>query len=181
MATTSDFRNGMVIDLDNTLYSIVEFQHVKPGKGNAFVRTRLKNVLTGAVIDKTFRAGERVEEVRLERRPMQYLYNSNDLYYFMDVNTYEQNPVSRELFEDQIVYLKENTVCDGLVHNEKIIGIELPFFLELKVIETPPGVKGDTVAGGTKAAKLETGVVVQVPLFINEGDIIKIDRRSMNI
>ena len=178
MANTADFRNGMGLELDGEFMSIVEFQHVKPGKGGAFVRTRLKKMRTGAVIDRTFRAGERVTEIRIERRPMQYLYNDGSLYYFMDNNTFEQFPVSDEVIGDQVKYLKENLEVTGLFHNEKILELELPFFIELKVVQTDPGLRGDTATGGNKPAKLESGAIVNVPLFINVGDTIKLDRRT---
>lgn len=179
MATTSDFRNGMVIRFDGRLYQIVYFQHVKPGKGGAFVRSKLKNVKTGAVIDRTWTAGERVEEVRLERRPVQYSYHDGHVYHFMDIQTYEDIPIDGEVIgDDQLRYLKEGMECSGLVDDEKVIMIELPFFVELEVVETDPGVRGDTATGGTKPAKLETGAVVQVPLFIERGEMIRVDRRE---
>lgn len=179
MASTSDFRNGMVIELDGDLYTITYFQHVKPGKGQAFVRTKLKNVLSGSVIEKTFRAGEKVDEVRLERRPVQYSYTDGQLYYFMDQQTFEQIPLpAATIGEEQLAYLKENMVCEALVRGDQPISVELPFFVELEVADTEPGVKGDTAQGGTKPAKLETGAVVQVPLFIERGDRIKVDRRE---
>ncbi|HEX6926067.1 MAG TPA: elongation factor P [Longimicrobiaceae bacterium] len=179
MATTADFRNGMTLQLDGTLYTLIYFQHVKPGKGGAFVRTKLKNVLTGAVLERTFRAGEKVEEVRLERRPVQYSYTDGQLYYFMDQQTFEMIPLSEDVIgEDQLLYLKENMECEGLVHNDRIISVELPYFVELEIVQTDPGVRGDTAQGGTKPAKLETGAVVQVPLFLNEGDVIRVDRRE---
>jgi elongation factor P len=169
----------MTIQLDGTLYTITYFQHVKPGKGGAFVRTKLKNVLTGAVIEKTFRAGEKVDEVRLEHRPVQYSYTDGQLYYFMDQQTFEMIPLSEQVIgKDQLLYLKENMECEGLVHNEKTISVELPYFVELKVTQTDPGVRGDTAQGGTKPAKLETGAVVQVPLFLEEGEVIRVDRRE---
>lgn len=167
----------MVLELDEELWSIVNFQHVKPGKGGAFVRTKLKNVLTGYVQEKTFRAGERVQDVRLERRPVNYSYSDGQLYYFMDQETYEMHPISTETIgEDQLRYLKENMECTGLVHDGKVLSVELPQFVQLEVTETDPGLKGDTATGGTKPAKLETGVTVQVPLFVERGDVIKVDR-----
>lgn len=178
MATTADFRNGMVISLEGTLMTILFFQHHNPGKGNTVVRTKLRNVLTGAVLDKTFRAGERIEEVRLEHRPIQYSYNDGHLYYFMDQQTYDIFPLPAEVIGDQLQYLKENTECTGLVHDEKVIAVELPYFVELEITETDPGVRGDTAQGGTKPAKLETGAMVQVPLFLNNGDVIRVDRRE---
>jgi elongation factor P len=178
MASTADFRNGMVLDLEGGLYQIVYFQHVKPGKGGAFVRTKLKNVTSGAVIDRTFRAGERVEEVRIERRPLQYLYNTGDIYYFMDLDTFEQHPLAVATLRDQSKFLKESTTVDVLFHEGRILLVELPNFIELEVTETDPGVRGDTATGGTKPARLETGAVVQVPLFVNVGDRIRVDTRT---
>lgn len=179
MATTADFRNGMTIQMDGSLFTIVYFQHVKPGKGGAFVRTKLKNVLTGAVVERTFRSGEKVDEVRLERRPVQYSYTDGDLYYFMDQGTFEMIPLGADVIgEDQLNYLKENMECEGLLHGDRVISVELPYFVELEVVETDPGVRGDTATGGTKPAKLETGAVVQVPLFLNEGEVIRVDRRE---
>ncbi|MEJ2546341.1 MAG: elongation factor P [Gemmatimonadota bacterium] len=179
MADTSDFRNGMVIDADGALMQIVYFQHVKPGKGGAFVRTKLKNVLTGAVVERTFRAGEKVTEVRLIRRPIQYTYADGDLYYFMDMETFESIPLSRDTIgEDQLKYLQENMECEGLTREGAVLTVELPQFVELEVIETDPGVRGDTAQGGTKPAKLATGAVVQVPLFIEQGDVLKVDRTA---
>jgi elongation factor P len=179
LATTADFRNGMVISMDGVLWSILWFQHHKPGKGNTVVRSKLKNVLTGNVLEKTFRAGERIDEVRLEHRPIQYSYNDGEFYYFMDQQTYDQIPLAAAVIgEDQLKYLKEGMECDGLVHGENVIAVELPFFVTLQVTQTDPGVRGDTATGGTKPATLETGAVVQVPLFLNEGDLIRVDRRE---
>jgi len=179
MASTADFRNGMVLDIDGQLWSIAYFQHVKPGKGGAFVRTKLKNVLTGAVVDKMYRAGEKVTDVRLERRPVTYSYSDGQLYHFMDQQTYDMIPIAGELLGgDQLKYLKENMECEGLVHDGNVLSVELPQFVELTVTETDPGVRGDTAQGGTKPATLETGAVVLVPLFIEEGDVLKVDRRE---
>jgi elongation factor P len=179
VASTADFRNGMTIQLDGNLFTITYFQHVKPGKGGAFVRTKLKNVLTGSVLEKTFRAGEKVDEVRLERRPVQYSYSDGQLFYFMDQQTYEIVPLAADVIgENQLAYLKENMECEGLVHNDRIISVELPFFVTLEIVQTDPGVRGDTAQGGTKPAKLETGAMVQVPLFLEEGDVIRVDRRE---
>jgi len=179
MATTADFRNGLVMELDGQLMTIVYFQHVKPGKGGAFVRTKLKNVLTGAVLERTFRAGEKVTDVRLERRPVSYSYTDGHLYHFMDQNTFEIIPLSDEVIgQDQLRYLKENMECEGLVHEGTVLSVELPFFVELEVTETDPGVRGDTAQGGTKPATLETGAVIQVPLFVEIGDVVKVDRRE---
>ena len=177
MADTSSFRNGMVIEQDGRLLTITYFQHVKPGKGGAFVRTKLKDVLTGAVLDKTFRAGEKVTEVRLVRRPVQYSYTDGSLYYFMDMETFDLVPLAGDTIgKDQLAYLLENMVCEGLTREGKIISVELPQHVELEVVETDPGVKGDTAQGGTKPARLATGAVVQVPLFIQTGDVLKVDR-----
>ena len=169
----------MTIDADGTLLQIVYFQHVKPGKGGAFVRTKLKNVLSGAVVERTFRAGEKVTEVRLIRRPIQYSYSDGDLYYFMDMETYESIPLSRDTIgEDQLKYLEENMECEGLTREGAVLTVELPQFVELEVVETDPGLRGDTAQGGTKPAKLATGAVVQVPLFIEQGDVLKVDRTA---
>ncbi len=179
MASTANFRNGMVLDIDGQLLQIVYFQHVKPGTGGAFVRSKLKNVRTGAVTDKTWNAGERVNEVRLERRPVQYSYSDGQFYHFMDMESYDDIPLNGELLgDDQLKYLKEGMECQGLVHDGKVILMELPFFVELEIVETEPGLRGDTASGGTKPAKLETGAVVQVPLFVEQGDVVKVDRRE---
>jgi elongation factor P len=175
---TSDFRNGMGLSLDGDIFTIVEFQHVKPGKGGAFVRTRLKNVRSGATIEKTFRAGEKMEQAILERKPMNYLYASDGEYFFMDMESYEQVALTGALLGDGVKYLKENTPVQMLMHDESVIGADVPFFMELEVVETDPGLRGDTASGGTKPAKLETGAVVLVPLFINIGDRVKVDTRT---
>lgn len=168
----------MFLKLDGKLYSIVEFMHVKPGKGGAFVRTKLKQIPNGSVVDKTFRVGEKVEEVRVERRSYQYLYNTEDLYYMMDRETYEQIPLPKSLVEDSLPYLKENLNVTVLMDGDNPLAVELPLFVELAVAETEPGVRGDTAQGGTKNAKLETGAVVSVPLFIEVGDVLKVDTRA---
>ncbi len=179
MADTSDFRNGLIIKFKGDLYSIVEFQHVKPGKGGAFVRTTLKNLRTGRVLDNTFRAGEKVETVRVERRKYQYLYRDGDSLVVMDNETYEQINVPVELFDGGEKYLKEGEEVDILVDdNEQIVTVEIPITVQLQVVETEPGFKGNTATNAMKPAKLETGATVQVPLFINEGDILKIDTRK---
>ena len=179
MASTAEFRNGMVLEIDGTLYQIVYFQHVKPGKGGAFVRTKLKNILTGAVIDRTYNAGERVTDVRLERRPIQYSYVDGHFYHFMDLQTYDDIMLNAGVIgDDQLRYLKEGMECEGLVHNGKVILVDLPVFVELTVTRTDPGTRGDTATGGTKPAQLETGATVQVPLFIEEGQVIRVDRRE---
>ena len=179
MASTADFRNGLVLNIDGVLWTVVYFQHVKPGKGGAFVRTKLKNVLTGAVVERTYRSGEKVNDVKLEHRPVTYSYTDGQIYYFMDQNTFEMIPLAADVIgEDQLRYLKENMECEGLVHDDQIISVELPNFVELEIVETDPGVRGDTSAGGTKPAKLETGAVVQVPLFVEQGDVVRVDRRE---
>lgn len=179
MASTADFRNGMVLQIDGELWAISYFQHVKPGKGGAFVRTKLKNVLTGAVVDRTYRSGEKVNDVRLERRPVNFSYTDGSHYYFMDANTFEMSPIAGELLgEDQLKFLKENMECEGLVHDGNVISVELPQFVELEVTRTDPGFKGDTAQGATKPATLETGAVISVPLFVEEGDVLRIDRRE---
>lgn len=179
MADTSDFRNGMVLEFDGELWALTYFQHVKPGKGGAFVRTKLKNVLTGATKERTFRSGEKVTDVRLERRPVSYSYTDGQLHYFMDQETFEMIPIAPDVIgEDQLRYLKENMECTALFHGDDVLNVELPFFVELEVTRTDPGVKGDTAQGGTKPATLETGATVQVPLFIEEGEVVKVDRRE---
>ena len=178
MIDTSDFRNGLSIIADGEIFTIVEFQHVKPGKGGAFVRSKLKNVRTGAVIDKTWRAGEKMEQAILERKPMQYLYGMDGEYHLMDMETFDQISVDESAFGSAVKYLKESLEVTALMHEGNVIGLELPFTVELEVAETDPGVRGDTASGGSKPAKLETGAVVQVPFFINVGDVIRIDTRT---
>ena len=179
MASTAEFRNGMVLEIDGGLWTIAYFQHVKPGKGGAFVRTKLKNVRTGAVVERTYRAGEKLTDVRLEHRPVTYSYTDGQLFYFMDDNTFDLIPISGDLLgDDQLKYLKENMACEGLVHDDKVISVELPQFVELEVKRTDPGLRGDTASGASKPATLETGAVIQVPLFVEEGDVLKIDRTA---
>ena len=178
MATTSDFRTGMVIDIEGALYSVVEFLHVKPGKGGAFVRTKLKNLATGRVIDKTFNAGEKIKDVRIDRVEMQYLYRSGDEYHFMNNETYDQIMLPVAMVEEIAPLMKENTVVTAEMHEGHPIAMELPTFVELEIVETAPGVKGDTVSGGTKPATLETGKVIQVPLFIEQGTVVRVDTRT---
>jgi elongation factor P len=179
VASTADFRNGIVLEIDGHLYQMVYFQHVKPGKGGAFVRTKLKNIRTGAVLDRTFNAGERVTDARLQRRPIQYSYVDGHFYHFMDQQTFDDIMLTEELIgADQLKYLKEGMECEGLVHNDQVILVELPTFVELAVTRTDPGVRGDTATGATKPATLETGATVQVPLFIEEGQVIRVDRRE---
>jgi elongation factor P len=178
MYSTAEFRKGLKIELDGEPYVIVDFQHVKPGKGGAFVRTRLKSLISGNVIDRTFRSGEKVDRPDIEEKKMQFLYEADGAYNFMDVESYEQYQLSWELIGEGVGFLKEETVVDVLFHNKKPVGVELPNFVEIEVAETEPGVRGDTVSGGGKPAKLKTGAVVQVPFFINVGDVIRVDTRS---
>jgi len=176
--STSEFRKGLKVELNGEPFVMVDFQHVKPGKGGAFVRTRLKSLWSGNVMDKTFRSGEKVETPDLEERAMQYLYPEGETLVFMDNETYEQLAIPKEVVGEGIRFLKENIDVTVLFHNQKPIGLDLPYFVELEVVETDPGVKGDTASGGSKPATLETGAVVQVPLFVKEGDILKIDTRD---
>lgn len=178
MISTSDFRNGMAIIIDNEIYYIVEFQHVKPGKGGAFVRTKLKKLKTGSCIDKTFRAGEKFERAELSQRKVEYIYKVEDLYYFMDHETYEEINVSKETLSDKILYLKENAEGTFLEYQGKVIAMELPIFINLKVTDTEPGMKGNTVFQAMKPATLETGLTINVPLFVNIDDEIKVDTRN---
>jgi elongation factor P len=178
MASTSDFRNGLIIKFKNDLFSIVEFQHVKPGKGGAFVRTTLKNLKTGKVLDNTFRAGEKVDIVRVERKKYQYLYREGDSLVCMDNESYEQMNIPIALFGDGVSFLKESEEIDILFNGSEIISVEIPVFTYLKVVETEPGFKGDTATGAVKSARLETGIQINVPLFIDEGDLLKVDTRT---
>ncbi|MXW42463.1 MAG: elongation factor P [Acidimicrobiia bacterium] len=176
--TTNDLKNGMTLNLDDGLFNVVEFQHVKPGKGGAFVRTTLKNVRTGSVVDRTFRAGEKVERANIDRRSMQYLYSDGNDYVFMDSETYEQLQVGADVLGDAVHYLVENnSVILGMFGSE-IVGTDLPAAVELEVTQTEPGVQGDRVSGATKAATCQTGLLVQVPLFLNPGERIKVDTRT---
>jgi elongation factor P len=178
MPSTKDFRNGLKIEMDGQPFIMVEFQHVKPGKGGAFVRTKLKNLKTGRVLEKTFRSGESVGAPDIVDKEMQYLYRDGDMYIFMDTSDYEQLGLPRESIGEGAKWLKEESVCDILFHNGEAISVDIPNFVELAVAKTEPGLKGDTAAGGTKPAELETGASVNVPLFMNEGDILKIDTRT---
>lgn len=178
MITSNDFRPGVTIEYDGEIWRVIEFLHVKPGKGAAFVRTKLKNVKTGVVKEMTFRAGEKVARARVETREMQYLYNDGDMYTFMDTETFEQITIPKSQLEYEVQFLKENMNCYVVMYEGAAIGVELPNTVELEVVETDPGIRGDTATGGSKPAKLETGYVVQVPLFINVGDKLIIDTRS---
>ncbi|MDQ7793006.1 MAG: elongation factor P [bacterium] len=178
MISSNDFRTGMTIEFEGMVWSVVEFQHVKPGKGSAFVRTRLKNVKTGQVVEKTFRAGEKLPRARLDRREVQYLYSSGDEFAFMDTETYDQFTLTRDQLGDALLYLKENMTLAVVFHQGLTMGLELPNAVELEIVATDPGVRGDTAAGGTKPARLETGAVVQVPLFVETGAVIRVDTRT---
>ena len=178
MISAGDFRNGITIELDNNIYQIIEFQHVKPGKGAAFVRTKLKNVKNGGVIEKTFRPTEKCPQARIDRKDMQYLYSDGDLYHFMDVENYEQIALNEEAIGDTLKFVKENEMVKVCSHNGNVFAIEPPLFVELEITETEPGFKGDTATGATKPAVVETGATVYVPLFVNKGDVIKIDTRT---
>ncbi len=177
MVTAGDFRNGVTFEMDGNVMQIIEFQHVKPGKGAAFVRTKLKNVISGAVIEKTFSPTEKFENAYIERKEMQYLYNDGDLYYFMDMETFDQLPLNSNKLSDNFKFVKENTLCKIISYKGNVFDVEPPFFVELEVTETEPGVKGDTATNVTKSATLETGATIKVPIFINTGDIIRIDTR----
>jgi elongation factor P len=178
MADTSDFRNGLIIKYKNDLYTITEFQHVKPGKGGAFVRTTLKNLRTGKVLDNTFRAGEGIDIVRVERRKYQFLYREGDFLVCMDNDTYEQINIPKELFGNSEKYLKEGEEIDILFNGSEIINVEIPIFVNLKVVHTEPGFRGNTATGALKPAELETGASVNVPLFIDVNDLLKVDTRT---
>lgn len=178
MISVNDLKTGLTLELDNGLWSVVEFLHVKPGKGAAFVRTKLKNVETGQVVERTFRAGEKVGKATLDRREMQYLYKEGSEFIMMDNETYEQLSVSADQVGDGVKYLKENMEVQVLMHDGKIIGVDIPAHVVLEVTDTPPSEKGNTAQGGTKPATLETGAVVNVPFFISNGDKIRVDTRT---
>jgi elongation factor P len=178
MISTNDFRTGLTIEVEGDVWTVVDFQHVKPGKGSAFVRCKLKNLRTGGVVERTFRAGEKLPRAHLERREMQYLYREGDSFVLMDNETYEQTSLSGEQLGDNVKYLKENMNLYLLTHAGNLIGVELPNTVELEVVATDPGLRGDTATGGTKPATLETGLIIQVPLFIDAGTVIKVDTRS---
>lgn len=178
MITAGDFRNGVTFEMDGQVVSIVEFQHVKPGKGAAFVRTKIKNVITGAVVERTFNPNDKYPTAFIERKDMEYLYNDGDLYYFMDNETYEQLPINKDVLGDAFKFVKENMTCKILSYKGNVFGVEPPTFVVLTITETEPGVKGDTATNATKPAVLETGAEIRVPLFVNEGDAIQIDTRT---
>ena len=178
MISAGDFRNGITIEYDNNVYQIIEFQHVKPGKGAAFVRTKLKNIKSGGVVEKTFRPTEKCPQARIERKDMQYLYQDGDLYKFMDMETYDQIALNSDVVGDALKFVKENEMCKICSHNGSVFSVEPPLFVELEITETEPGFKGDTATGASKPATVETGATVAVPLFVNQGDKIKIDTRT---
>ncbi len=178
MVSTNDFHNGLTIELEGTVYQIIDFQHSKMGRGGALVKTKLRNIENGGIIEKTFRSGEKVERAHVEQRAKQYLYRDGENYVFMDTETFEQIFLTQEQLGNKINFLKENMTLEVAMYEGRAIDIILPTFVELAVLETQPGIKGNTVSGGSKPATLETGAVVQVPLFINEGDVIKVDTRT---
>ena len=178
MVSAGDFRNGITIEYENSIYQIIEFQHVKPGKGAAFVRTKLKNIISGGVVEKTFRPTEKCPQARIDRKDMQYLYSDGDLYNFMDVETYDQIALNAETVGDALKFVKENETVKVCSYNGKVFSVEAPLFVELEITDTEPGFKGDTATGATKPATLETGAQINVPLFVNQGDRVKIDTRT---
>ena len=178
MISAGDFRNGVTFEMDGQVVQIIEFQHVKPGKGAAFVRTKIRNVISGAVTEKTFNPTDKYPTAFVERKEMQYLYNDGDLYYFMDNESYENIPINKATLGDNFKFVKENMDCKVLSYKGSVFGVEPPFFVELEVTKTEPGFKGDTATNATKPATLETGAEIRVPLFINEGDMIRVDTRT---
>ena len=178
MISAGDFRNGVTIEVEGNIFQIIEFQHVKPGKGAAFVRTKLKNIISGGVVEKTFRPTEKCPQARIDRKDMQYLYNDGELYNFMDSETFEQIALDQDAVGDAMKFVKENEMVKMCSHNGKVFAVEPPLFVELEITETEPGFKGDTATGATKPATVETGATVYVPLFVNQNDVIKIDTRT---
>ena len=178
MITAGDFRNGVTFDMDGSVMQIIEFQHVKPGKGAAFVRTKLRNVITGSVVEKTFNPTDKFPTALVERKEMQYLYNDGELYYFIDMDSFEQLPIDAAKLGDNFKFVKEEMMCKIMSYKGNVFGVEPPMFVELKVTETEPGFKGDTATGASKPATLETGAQIKVPLFIDIGDVLKIDTRT---
>lgn len=178
MISTNEFHTGITIELEGDIYNVLEFQHVKPGKGAAFVRSKLKNLRTGSIVDRTFRAGEKIARAHLERKEMEFLYRDDDLFHMMDMESYDQIALTAEQIGQGVKYLKENDRLNVLMHGEEVVGVDVPLTVILKVAEAEPGIKGDTASGATKHATLETGLVVQVPLFVNSGDSIKVDTRT---
>ena len=178
MLSAGDFRNGLTIEMDNGIFQIIEFQHVKPGKGAAFVRTKLKNIVSGGVVEKSFRPTEKFPQARIDRAEMQYLYSDGDLYNFMNTENYEQIALTAEQIGDALKFVKENEMVKICSHNGNVFAVEPPMFVELEITETEPGFKGDTATGATKPAVVETGATVYVPLFVEQNDKIKIDTRT---
>ena len=178
MISAGDFKNGVTVEIDGNIYQILEFQHVKPGKGAAFVRTKLKNIISGGVVEKTFRPTEKFPKAHIDRKDMQYLYRDGDLFNFMDVETYDQIALNEDVVGDSLKFVKENEVVKICSHNGNVFSVEPPLFVELAITETEPGFKGDTAQGATKPATVETGAIVMVPLFVDQGDVLKIDTRS---
>ena len=178
MISAGDFRNGVTLEIEGNVFQIVEFQHVKPGKGAAFVRTKLKNIINGGVVEKTFRPTEKFPQARIDRKDMQYLYEDGGLFTFMDVETYDQIALNAETIGDALKFVKENEMCKVCSYNGSVFSVEPPLFVELKITETEPGFKGDTATGATKPAIVETGAKVNVPLFVEQGETIKIDTRT---
>ena len=178
MISAGDFRNGVTIEYEGNIYQIIEFQHVKPGKGAAFVRTKLRNIKSGGVVEKTFRPTEKCPQAHIERKDMQYLYSDGDLFHFMDVETYDQIALNSDAIGDALKFVKENEMVKTVAHAGQVFTVEPPLFVELLITECEPGVKGDTATGATKPCTVETGATVYVPLFVNEGDTIKIDTRT---
>ena len=178
MISAGDFKNGLTLEIDGNVVQIMEFQHVKPGKGAAFVRTKLKNVINGGVVEKTFRPTEKFPKAHIDRKDMQYLYRDGDLFNFMDVETYDQIALNEDVVGDSLKFVKENEVVKICSHNGNVFSVEPPLFVELAITETEPGFKGDTAQGATKPATVETGAIVMVPLFVEQGDVLKIDTRS---
>jgi len=178
MVVAGDFKNGVTFDMEGQVMQVIEFQHVKPGKGAAFVRTKLCNVITGAVVEKTFSPTDKYQDARIDRKEMQYLYNDGDLYYFMDTETYEQVPLGQDIIGDSLKFVKEEMICKINSYKEKVFAVEPPMFVVLEISDCEPGVRGDTATGATKNATVETGAVIRVPLFINQGDNVKIDTRT---
>ena len=178
MITAGDFRNGVTFEMDGNVYSIIEFQHVKPGKGAAFVRTKIRNVISGAVTEKTFNPNDKYPTAYIERKDMQYVYADGSLYYFMDMETFDQIPINESILGDNFKFVKEEMMCKVLSYKGNVFGVEPPNFVELQVTKTDPGFKGDTATNATKPATVETGAEIKVPLFIEEGDRIRIDTRT---
>ncbi len=178
MVIAGDFKNGITFDMDGQVMSVIEFQHVKPGKGAAFVRTKLRNVITGAVIEKTFNPTDKFQDARIDRKEMQYLYNDEELYYFMDMESYEQIPLGKDLLTDAFKFVKEEMMCRVSSYKDNVFAVGPPMFVELEIADCEPGVRGDTATGASKIATLETGATIRVPLFINAGEKIRIDTRT---